>query len=447
MSKIKTYTPAGMDVDSGAVTQMENCLNAAPNVGGVLSADHHLGYSMPIGGTIAYTEHVSPSGVGYDIGCGNMAVATSLSWTDISSDMPKIMDEVANQVAFGVGRDRHTAVDHPIFDRIARDAPFQGIRDLGGLAKKQLGTVGSGNHYVDIFREEKTDRIWIGVHFGSRGFGHKIASGFLALAQNKGFNDHAGDGELMSPPVLFHIDSPLGHNYIEAMTLAGEYAYAGRETVVKQVLGILGNPDVVDTVHNHHNYAWQEDHLDTEGNVVKAWVVRKGATPLFPGQKGFVGSSMGDNSVIIRGTEYLHAGDPVFAEGSESLWSAPHGAGRRMSRTEAKGKQKKRWYDPNGDYIQLPGTPAPSEDEIKSKGLKKKWVTEKAGKIDWTATRKDLDMKNIELRGGDADEAPGAYKKLDEVLAAHGDYVEIVNVLRPVGVAMAGAGTVDPYKD
>ena len=107
------------------------------------------------------------------------------------------------------------------------------------LAAKQLGTVGAGNHYVDLF-EDEDGWVWIGVHFGSRGFGHKTASGFLALAQGLPFEGHAKEGEMDSPPVLFDIDSELGQSYIAAMSLAGEYAYAGRDTVVAKVLEILG---------------------------------------------------------------------------------------------------------------------------------------------------------------------------------------------------------------
>jgi tRNA-splicing ligase RtcB len=414
---------------------------AGDAVGGSLSADHHLGYSMPIGGSIAYPDYLSPSGVGYDIGCGNKAVATSLFLSDVKKDMPRIMDEIARRISFGVGRPNDEPVDHPIFDRINRDAPFQGIRDLLGTARKQLGTVGSGNHYVDIFAEDGTDRIWVGVHFGSRGFGHKIASGFLALAQGKGFAEHAAEGEMNAPPTLLHVDSPLGYNYIEAMTLAGEYAYAGRDTVVNKVLEILGDPHVTQEVHNHHNFAWLEETL-----YGKAWVVRKGATPLYPGQRGFVGASMGENAVIIEGRGDFYDNNPT---GYESLWSAPHGAGRAMSRTEAKGKQRKRSQcldcgEQQGRGEASFGNECPF---CHSPNTKRIWVQESEGKVDWKAAQKNLTKLGIELRGGDADEAPLAYKRLPAVLEAHSSYVRVVHNLRPIGVAMAGNNTYDPYKD
>ena len=334
MSDLLTiFTPEGDTPDAGAIKQMENCLRDVPNIGGVLSADHHLGYSMPIGGTIAYLDHLSPSGVGFDIGCGNMAVSTSLFYGDVSADLSHIMDEVARRISFGMGRPNNEPVDHPVLDKI-RAAEFRGVQRLAGVAAKQLGTVGGGNHYIDLFRDEATDRIWIGVHFGSRGFGHKIASGFMAMAHGGAFEDRPPNEDHYSPPVLLDARSSLGYAYREAMELAGEYAYGGRETAVAKVLEILGNPAVLDTIHNHHNFSWLEEH-----DGVEAWVVRKGATPLFPGQRGFVGGSMGENAVIIQGIERDYE---VTVAGSDALWSAPHGAGRAMSRTEAKGKSRKR---------------------------------------------------------------------------------------------------------
>lgn len=390
---------------------------------------------MPIGGAIAYPDHISPSGVGYDIGCGNKAVATSLLYSDISRDMPRIMDEVVRRISFGIGRPNNEPVDHPrldIIDKIARDAPITAIRQLQPLAAAQLGTVGSGNHYVDILREAWTDRVWIGVHFGSRGFGHKIASGFLAMAQGMAFSDRAPEGGMFAPPTLLDTRTSLGQAYVGAMELAGEYAYAGRDVVVDKVLDILGNPSVLHEVHNHHNYAWREW---VDGRW--CWVVRKGCTPLYPGQQGFVGGSMGEDAVIIEG-DLQHALDA-----RDALFSAPHGAGRQMSRTEAKGKQRKRWHDPATGWTQQPGEAAPQD----TTGLTKIWVTERAGRVDWAAVQERLRQQGIHLRGGDADEAPEAYKRLPDVIAAHAPHVKIKHTLTPVGVAMAGRGVNDPYKD
>jgi tRNA-splicing ligase RtcB len=260
--------------------------------------------------------------------------------------------------------------------------------------------VGSGNHYVDVFADE-LGRIWVGVHFGSRGLGHTIASGFLALSQNEKWGARVPEKE-----ALLSLDTPLGDAYWSLMNLAGEYAYAGREWVARKVVSLLGAQEM-DLVHNHHNFAWQETH-DGE-NVI---VVRKGATPAFPGQRGFVGGSMGDNSVILEG-----ASDASETQRA-AMYSTVHGAGRVMSRTEAAGKINRK------------------TGEIKS-----------PGKVSWPMLREWLEPMGVQLRGGGLDESPQAYRRLPDVLAAQGDTVRVLHTLTPLIVVMAGANEFDPYKD
>src|SRR6202042_2628784 len=144
-----------------------------------------------------------------------------------------VMREITRRVSFGMGVPARERADHPVLDRVRR-AEFAPQRKLAGLAESQLGTVGSGNHYVNLMEDEQR-RVWVGVHFGSRGFGHRTASGFLALAQGLAFGAKAHEGEMDSPPVLFAIDTDLGQAYISAMELAGEYAHAGRDVVVDKV--------------------------------------------------------------------------------------------------------------------------------------------------------------------------------------------------------------------
>ena len=394
--RIKTFGP----VEERALEQLNRC--AEKGEAAVLCADHHVGYSQPIGGAVAYEHYMSPSGVGYDIGCGNKAVKTTLRAEEV--DVSKVMDEIVRQIGFGIGRPNPEPVDHPVLDRINK-AEFRPQRRMIQLASNQLGTVGSGNHYVDLFKDEE-GVLWIGVHFGSRGFGHRTASGFLALAKGRQFDDKVPDGEMDAPPTLLDTRTQLGQDYIAAMTLAGEYAYAGRDLVVLKVLQILGAQSL-EEVHNHHNYAWRENHFGTD-----LWVVRKGCTPAFPDQKGFVGSTMVDISVILKGVD--------SNDSKEALYSTVHGAGRVMSRTQAAGKM--RWI--NGVPTRV------------SKGV-----------VDWEKVQLDMVDKGIELRGGGADEAPEVYKPLNTVLGYHADTVEILHRLEPIGVAMAGEGTVDPYKD
>jgi tRNA-splicing ligase RtcB len=371
-----------------------------------LMADGHLGYVMPIGGVAAYRNQVSVVGVGFDIACGNAAIMTDRTVNDLTPEaLAPLADEIQSVISFGVGRNNHAddaPVDHSLFESRAWSAiPGRSEQQsLRAKARNQLGTVGSGNHYVDVFADE-LGRIWVGVHFGSRGLGHTIASGFLALSQNEKWGARVPEKE-----ALLSLDTPLGDAYWSLMNLAGEYAYAGREWVARKVVSLLGAQEM-DLVHNHHNFAWQETH-DGESVIV----VRKGATPAFPGQRGFVGGSMGDNSVILEG-----ATDESETQRA-AMYSTVHGAGRVMSRTEAAGKINRK------------------TGEIKS-----------PGKVSWPMLREWLEPMGVQLRGGGLDESPQAYRRLPDVLAAQGDTVRVLHTLTPLIVVMAGANEFDPYKD
>jgi tRNA-splicing ligase RtcB len=381
----------GDPVDDAALKQIQRCRKTADRA--ALMADHHKGYAVPIGGVVAYENAISPSGVGFDIACGNKAVLTDASAAEVRSNIKRIMDDVWRTISFGIGRTNSEPVDHELFDDPAwKLKPVSGLKKL---ARDQLGTVGSGNHFVDIFADEQ-DRIWVGVHFGSRGLGHKTATYFLQQAGAK-------DGMDVDPCVI-KLNQSLGQDYLECMRLAGRYAYAGRDWVCARVVQLLG-AQTLEEIHNHHNFAWREKHGKDE-----LWVVRKGATPAFPGQRGFVGGSMGDISVIIEGIENPH--------GRLSLYSTIHGAGRVMGRLEAKGKVDRR----TGEVVR-PGRVTPQ--------MMSEWVN-RAG---------------VELRGAGTDESPHCYKRLPEVLRHHQDTIRVLHTLTPLGVAMAGANEFDPYKD
>jgi tRNA-splicing ligase RtcB (3'-phosphate/5'-hydroxy nucleic acid ligase) len=429
--KIKTFGP----VDQRSLEQLRRCMEAGDAEYGVLCADHHPGYSQPIGGAVAYEGYISPSGAGYDLGCGNKAALTNLRRDDLETPggVERLMGEITRQISFGMGVPAQERVDHPVLEKI-RTADFRPQRKLAQLAESQLGTVGSGNHYVNLMADEE-DRVWVGVHFGSRGFGHKTASGFLALAQGLPFDGKAHEGEMDSPPVLFEIGSELGESYIAAMQLALQYAYAGRDVVVAKVLEILG-AEALHEVHNNHNDAQYEEHFGRW-----YWVVRKGCTPARPGQEGFVGGSMGDESVILEGVESV--------ENEDALYSTVHGAGRVMSRSQAAGRvrRRKRFVCRNRDCHRLTdGGPCTEHPDA---GVMKTWVTEqvKPGAVDWPAVQERLRAQGIVLVGGGADEAPEVYKRLPDVLAAHEGTIRVQHTLRPLGVAMAGRDVHDPYKD
>src|SRR5688572_15674612 len=173
--------------DEKTIAQLTDVATRAEKV--ALMADGHLGYVMPIGGVAAYENQVSVVGVGFDIACGNAAILTNLDRKRITPHLTELADEIQETLSFGVGlrnRSGDAPTDDPLFDDPAWEAvPGKHERDgLRAKARSQLGTVGSGNHYVDVFADEQ-DRIWVGVHFGSRGFGFGVANGFLALSQNR----------------------------------------------------------------------------------------------------------------------------------------------------------------------------------------------------------------------------------------------------------------------
>lgn len=373
--------------------QIRTCAATADRA--ALMADGHLGYAVPIGGVVAYKDAISPSGVGFDIACGNKAVRLDMPGGELRAKIDLVMDEVWATLSFGVGRKNAERVEHSIFDRDHAGWDLEATRPLRQKAENQLGTIGSGNHYVDLFTDEE-DRVWIGVHFGSRGFGHGVATWFLKAAGAK-------DGMEVEPCVL-SASSDLGEQYIRAMTLAGEYAYAGRDWVCDRVAKLLG-ATIVESVHNHHNFAWREEH---DGELY--WVVRKGATPAFPGQKGFVGGTMAEPAVILEGVD--------SDEAKLAMYSTVHGAGRVMGRREATGLIDRK------------------TGEVK-----------RAPKITREMMNARVSEARVELRGAGVDESPQCYKRLNEVLAAHDSTVRILHTLAPVGVAMAGANEFDPYKD
>ncbi|MGH7503710.1 MAG: RtcB family protein [Longimicrobiales bacterium] len=371
-----------------------------------LMADGHLGYIMPVGGVAAYRDRVSVAGVGFDIACGNAAIRTDVRAEHVLARRDEIADEIQATISFGIGR-TNRATDAPAGDPLFEDPAWSGVptrhrETLRSKARSQLGTVGSGNHYVDVF-SDRTGAIWVGVHFGSRGLGHTVASGFMALARGDAWDRHGKEIEALLP-----LASEMGHDYWALMNLAGRYAYAGREWVARKVVSILGGREL-ELVHNHHNFAWRENH-DGQTFIV----VRKGATPAFPGQLGFVGGSMGDDAVILRGA--LH--EQARPAQRELLYSTVHGAGRVMSRTEAAGKRNRR----TGEVL-------------------------RPGRVSPEAMRAWLRARDVTLRGGGVDEAPHVYRRLPDVLTAQGPTIEVLHILRPMLVVMAGAGEFDPYRD
>ena len=376
-----------------------------------LMADGHFGYGMPIGGVAAYRDKVSPTGVGFDIACGNYAVKLDvLNSATCHDDLLELGHNIQNSFAFGVGRQNEhpdAPTEHPLFDDdrwnlipelvTKRNGKQFGREMLREKARQQLGSIGSGNHYIDIFAGDD-GHLWVGVHFGSRGFGHTIATWGMAAVVGDGWGDPAQESY-----ELFDLDTQVGRDYWDLMQLAGQYAYAGRDWVCRAVAELM-DAEILDTVHNNHNFAWREYHRG-EGLVV----VRKGATPAQPGQRGFVGGSMGDDAVILHGSGIPHvAMDAAVA----SLFSTVHGAGRVMSRTAATGRNRR------GKKIGEP-------------------------RVDIVETLAWLKERGVLVFGADLDEAPGAYRRLPDVLAEQGDTIVVETTLSPLVVVMAAENKAD----
>ena len=386
--------------EENTLEQAKVCARSAERF--ALMADGHLGYGVPIGGVIAAQSRISPTAVGFDIACGNKAVRLNMPGEELRANIHRIMDDIWNTLSFGVGRKNNERnSDSPFVTETHAGWDTEAAKPLRHKANAQLGTIGSGNHYVDLFTDED-DRVWVGVHFGSRGLGHGIATWFLKAAGAK-------DG-MMVDPVWLDVESDLGAQYIAAMQLGGEYAYAGRDWVCSRVARLLGS-EILEEVHNHHNFAWQEEH---DGRML--WVCRKGATPAFPGQRGFVGGTMGEVSVILEGA--APEDEATQRAQQAAMFSTVHGAGRVMGRKQAAGI-----YD------------------RKTGACKREGLVKPEMMTDW------LQRSNVVLRGGGLDESPHCYKRLPEVIAEQGDTVRVLHTLTPVGVAMAGANEFDPYKD
>lgn len=431
--------------DARAISQMESCLRVGSAVAGAMMGDHHVGYSQPIGGVVAYSDHLSPAGAGVDLGCGVTGFKTNIQADEI--DAGEMMDEIVKRISFGVGRSADFEVDHPVLDQI-KSAEWGPQRELYDKAAAQLGTVGSGNHYVNLLADESDGSLWISAHFGSRGFGAITASHFIKLAEELRDAESGENEEEFKSPGLLDASSEEGESYWAAMNLAGEYAKAGREIVCGQVLDVLGG-ELLYQANESHNLIWREEISGRE-----LYVVRKGATPSNPGTHGVIGGSMEGPTVIVEGRD-----DAIEAR-ARALNSTVHGAGRVMSRTAAKGKVKTRksykcescgYEIPAGEYKQgsskskKPGSTCPAHGS----SLRKRVWTEviKEGAVDFAAVQERMARKGIELRGAGADESPEVYKDLDRVLEAHSSQIKILHRLRPIGVAMAGPETVDPYKD
>jgi tRNA-splicing ligase RtcB (3'-phosphate/5'-hydroxy nucleic acid ligase) len=381
------YRTWGDDIDVGAHEQMRVACQVPSAVAAALMPDAHVGYGLPIGGVLATENAVIPYAVGVDIACRMKLSVLDLPAETLSSQFNRYKEALLGGTKFGVGVEHKPAQSHPVMDRDWNVTRI--TREKKDTAWRQLGTSGSGNHFVEfglltLSQEEKQLGLTAGEyiallsHSGSRGAGAAVCSTYSQMAQLKLPKKYKHLGRL----AWLDLDTEAGQEYWQAMNLMGEYAAANHAVIHRNVSKLLG-AEIIGGVENHHNFAWKERHGGRE-----LIVHRKGATPAGPGVLGVIPGTMADPAFIVRGRGQ-----------AESLHSASHGAGRRMSRTQAK----------NTFRIQ--------------------------------AVRNDLEARGVHVLAAGSDEVPGVYKDIREVMAAQQDLVEIVGQFDPKIVRMCGDGS------
>ena len=382
-SEPKTYKAYGLEgIEPGAVEQMNIASRLPVTIEAALMPDAHQGYGLPIGGVLATENEVIPYGVGVDIGCRMCLTFYDLKPEFLEKNRSKLQLILHENTAFGV-EEQKRPMDDPIFERPEfREIAL--IRDLRGRAAKQIGSSGSGNHFVEfgiVNLMEKNNGLgvlpgeYLAVlsHSGSRNLGASIAKYYTDLAMKK--CPLPKDAKHLS---WLDLDTEEGQEYWLAMNLAGDYASACHHHIHERLGRALGEQPLA-MVENHHNFAWKEQLADGREVIVH----RKGATPAGKGVLGVIPGSMIHEGFIVRGK-----GNPL------SLQSASHGAGRVMSRTRARNSV--------------------TQHELK----------------------KVLKTHNVDLIGGGLDEAPMAYKDIHQVMAAQKDLVEILGTFLPKIVRM-----------
>ena len=325
-----TYRTWGAEeIDESSHAQMRQACALPVAVGAALMADAHVGYGLPIGGVLACHNAVIPYAVGVDIACRMKLSVFELPSDTITGRFDDYRDALQRGTRFGVGAEYKTPFEHCVFDQ---DWSVTRItRQWKDRAWRQLGTSGSGNHFAEfglLTLDSADEELGLAAgqyvallsHSGSRGAGAAVCSTYSTIARGRRPTRYRDAGHL----AWLDLDSQEGQEYWAAMNLMGDYAAANHEIIHRRVAQLLGVP-IIAGVENHHNFAWKEIHAGRE--VI---VHRKGATPAGPGVLGVIPGSMADPAFVIRGK-----GNP------QSLHSASHGAGRRMSRKQA--KQTYRW--------------------------------------------------------------------------------------------------------
>lgn len=388
------YQIWGGNLEPDAVRQLTSACKLPVAVSAALMPDAHVGYGLPIGGVLATDDAVIPYAVGVDIACRMKMTVLDLPVNTLTDDQSRLAHALERETRFGIGAAFRSRRQHEVMDRDWKVTAL--TSNLKDRAWSQLGTSGSGNHFVE-FGELTVMNDAVGLpagrylallsHSGSRGTGAQIAQHYSRLAR---------DLHPELPPELTHLawldlSSAPGQEYWAAMELMGQYAAANHALIHSHIAKALA-VDVLLDIENHHNYAWRERHIRPDGSEAEVIVHRKGATPAGAGVVGIIPGSMGTPGYVVRGKGV-----------ASSLNSASHGAGRRMSRTKAK---------------QM---------------------------FTWDVAQQFLRERGVTLLSAGLDEVPMAYKDIDEVMAAQQDLVEPLARFEPRLVKMAPSG--EPPED
>lgn len=390
LSRAAPYRVWGADaIEPEALEQMKRAVRLPVAVRGALMPDAHQGYGLPIGGVLATDNSVIPYAVGVDIACRMRLTVYNASPAALDQHRDLFRDALERQTRFGAGSEWSTPRDHEVMDDpLWREHPA--ARQHYDIARRQLGTSGSGNHFVEFGAlhvhspiDSPQGKIPPGTylallsHSGSRRFGLEMANHYTQLAMRL----RVGLPKDFQHLAWLSLTEEAGAEYWAAMQLAGRYASANHAVIHRQITDALRMP-VLGGVENHHNFAWKEE---VDGR--EAIVHRKGATPAGEGALGVIPGSMGAPGFVVRGLG-----------SEESLNSAAHGAGRRMSRKQA------------------------------------------FSQFDWETVRARLAELGIELISGGLDEAPDAYKDIHQVMQDQSDLVIALAEFHPKLVKMDGAG-------
>jgi tRNA-splicing ligase RtcB (3'-phosphate/5'-hydroxy nucleic acid ligase) len=388
------YQIWGNDLEPDAVEQLKNACRLPVAVSGALMPDAHVGYGLPIGGVLATNDAVIPYAVGVDIACRMKMTVLDLPVTTLTDDQGRLKRALEGETRFGMGASFHARRQHDVMD-----ADWQVTKVTSGLKDKawaQLGTSGSGNHFVEfgqltVFDEAtglaRGEYLALLSHSGSRGSGASVAQHYSKLARRL----HPELPQPLAHLAWLDLSTEPGQEYWAAMELMGRYAAANHALIHAHIRRALG-VDVLLDLENHHNFAWRERHRLPDGSEADLIVHRKGATPAGSGVLGIIPGSMATPGYVVRGKGV-----------AGSLNSASHGAGRRMSRTKAKQT------------------------------------------FTWDTAQRFLRERGVTLLSAGLDEVPMAYKDIDEVMAAQHDLVEPLARFEPRLVKMAPSG--EPPED